>query len=142
MGRVVGGKGRMGMIKNLPQFNHCQQLFSSSSSSLTNSVPCTHTVTPEKERESDLLLQRKSARDKKEKHTERWEEMFHDKVRAGAVIFRDGEQASVQKKKWECASKRGRERERAREENGVAVAQGCVFVFSSSLPTAPRLDPF
>lgn len=27
MERVVGGKGSVGTIKNLPQFSHCQRLF-------------------------------------------------------------------------------------------------------------------
>ncbi len=76
-------------------------------------------------------MQSKSARDKKEKHTERWEEMFHDKVRAGAVVFRDGEQASVQEKNGsasEPVSKRGREKERERK----TVSQSHKAVCSSS----------
>lgn len=71
---------------------------------------------------------------KREKHTERWVEMYHDKERESeGCASLEMESSECAGKKWEGerASEGGRKRERV--ENSVAVAQGCVLVYSSSL---------
>lgn len=97
MERVVGGKGSVGSIKNLPQFSHCQRLFLLLII-LTHKLCPLHPHTHTRERERSPQLQRKSPRDKKEKRTKMGRDVIMIKRERGARIFRDGEHASVQGK--------------------------------------------
>ncbi len=141
MGRVVGRKGSVGMIKNLPQFNHCQQLFSSSLSSLTNSVPCTPTVTPEKERERVIYCCKANPLETKKRNTQKdgkrcfmikWEQEQSSLEMESRRVCR--KKMGVRVNQWAREGGRKRERgKRCRSRTRLCVRLQLIITDSSSI---------